>query len=307
MKFAPKTKYLAIAVSIALLAQLVLAFLPKQTFTGLPSTDEDLRVAAELSNLSGVTAENILKIKQTGISWNEVSEQLKNFNPDAVQDTAERLSLLNETGIGEELLEQLHGQGYADEEIMDAKLLAERIIFQLQQVQNHEARVAIPEAAITGEAVEAAEFQAAIVKISSAFAVREAVPLLLELKEEFGSLDAVMNEYLLALQLDLVLKTYLTDKEAYLTSRAEQTAGVPESELVTMELLEKAALAQLQPKPAENDADLADVAANSLNTGAENTDSPLPEIKPPVPGNVIPQNPAEAIRQEIEAINPNRR
>jgi hypothetical protein len=307
MKITRKTRTMAIAVIIALLAQLAIVYMPKQQSAGQASTDQDKQVAAELSNLTGETAENILKIKQTGLSWNEVSERLKDSEIDTVQDGAERESLLNETGIGAELLDQLHGQGYTDEEIMDAKLLAERIMLQLQQLQNNETVVTAPKPAAVSDTAGNAEFQAAVTKIGGKFAEGEAVSLLLALKKEFGTLDAVMDEYLLALQFDLDLATYLSDKEAYLKSKDEQTAGVQDAEVVTMELLEQAILEQLQPEPAQSAADTEDIAGKALASEAENTDSPLPEIKPPVPGDVIPQNPAEAVRQEIEAINPNRR
>ncbi|MNC64838.1 hypothetical protein D3C75_1150730 [compost metagenome] len=39
----------------------------------------------------------------------------------------------------------------------------------------------------------------------------------------------------------------------------------------------------------------------------EKKDSPLPDINPPTVQDVIPQNPGEALRQEIQAINPNHR
>ncbi|MNC50025.1 hypothetical protein D3C75_992430 [compost metagenome] len=165
----------------------------------------------------------------------------------------------------------------------------------------------VPKPAAVAETSGEEEFQTAVTKISGKFAEGQAVSLLLELKEEFGTLEAVMNEYLLTLQFDLELSTYLSDKEAYLKSKAEQTAGVQDNGIVTMELLEKAILEQLQPKFAENAADTADIKGKTLTSEEEKTDSPLPEIKPPSPGDVIPQNPAETIRQELQAINPNHR
>ncbi len=297
---------MAIAVVIALLAQLAIVNLPKKHNAGQSISGEDKQIAAELSNLTGETAENILKIKQTGISWNEVSERLKTTSNDLAGDKAERASLLNETGIGEELLDQLHDKGFDDEEIMDAKLLVERIMLQLQQVQSNGASVTVPKPAVVDE-TEDAELEAAVAKISGKFAEGEAVSLLLVLKEEFGTLDAVMDEYLLALQFDLDLASYQSDKEAYLKSKAEQTAGVQDNEIVTMEQLEKAVLEQLQPKTAADTDNAKDIKEHTLTSAEENTDSPLPEIKPPAPGDVIPQNPAEAVKQEIEAINPNRR
>lgn len=308
-------KYIAIAVMIALLAELAVVTFPKQKkdIADQTLTQQDQQIAADMSNLTGVAAEQIIKIKQTGITWNEVSERLKDETPESNStDKQDRSSLLNEAGIGEELLEQLREQGFKDDEIMEAKLLTERIMQQLKEIQDKEPVTSIvqkPTAEMVPGQAEDTALQEAYSTINEKFAEGQAVRLLLVLQKDFGSMEAVMNEYLLTLQVDLELETYITDKKKYLENKEEHLAGLQENMIVTMELLEKAMLEQLQPDNAATESIGGTGNTKSDATLSADTDagSPLPEITPPSPGDVMPQNPAEAVREEIQAIDPNRR
>lgn len=308
-------KYIAIAVMIALLAELAVVTFPKQKkdIADQTLTQQDQQIAADMSNLTGVAAEQIIKIKQTGITWNEVSERLKDQAPESNStDKQDRSSLLNESGIGEELLEQLRQQGFKDDEIMEAKLLTERVMQQLKELQDKEPVTGIvqkPAAEILPGQAEDTALQEAYSTINDKFAEGQAVRLLLVLQKDLGSMEAVMNEYLLTLQVDLELETYITDKKKYLENKEEHLAGLQESMIVTMELLEQAMLEQLQPDNAATESIGGAGNTKSDATLSADTDagSPLPEITPPSPGDVMPQNPAEAVREEIQAIDPNRR
>ena len=307
-------KFIAIAVMIALLAELAVVTFPKQKYSAdQPLTQQDQQIAADMSNLTGVDANQIIKIKQTGITWNEVSERLKDQTPESGStDKQDRSSVLNEAGIGEELLEQLRQQGYKDDEIMEAKLLTERIMQQLKDIQDKEpvgSTVQKPVAEVNPGQAEDAALQEAYNTINEKFAEGQAVRLLLVLQKDFGSMEAVMNEYLLTLQTDLELETYITDKKKYLENKESHLAGLQENMIVTVELLEKAMLEQLQPDnaAAESNGGIGNTKSDATLSADTDAGSPLPEITPPSPGDVMPQNPAEAVRAEIQAIDPNHR
>ncbi|WNS43265.1 hypothetical protein [Paenibacillus sp. MMS20-IR301] len=308
-------KYIAIAVMIALVAELAIVTFPKQKkdMADQMITQQDQQIAADLSNLTGVTADQIIKIKQTGITWNEVSERLKDQTPEnSSTDKQDRSSLLNEAGIGEELLEQLRRQGFKDGEIMEAKLLTERVMQQLKEIQDKDSVTGIvqkPAAGMFTGQTEDSVLQEAYSTINGRFVEGQAVRLLLTLQKDFGSMESVMNEYLLTLQTGLELEMYLTDKKKYLENKEEHLAGLQENMIVTMELLEKAMLEQLQPdhSVAGNIGGTENTSSDTTLTSGADAGSPLPEIVPPSPGDVMPQSPAEAVREEIQAIDPNRR
>ncbi|NUU59592.1 hypothetical protein [Paenibacillus agri] len=303
-------KYISIAIIIALVSEALIITLPKIKHDTVSATQQDEQIAADLSNLTGVEVSQIMKLKNTGYSWNEVSERLKKKAPiNSDEDKLSRSALLNEAGLGEEAMNQLREEGYQDDEIMEAKLLAERVMMQLQEVKDGNSTAILkPSAEIGREQSDETETEAAYEKIRGDFSEIQAVKLMLKLEQEFGSMGAVMNEYLLSLQADLNLEEYIKDKKLYQKNKEQQTAGLKDSQIITMEKLEKAMLDQLQQvdeKSVKDDENLKPFAESILPD--QEKESPLPDIKPPTVKDVMPQNPAEAIRQEIQDINPNHR
>jgi hypothetical protein len=303
-------KYISIAIIIALVSEALIITLPKIKHDTVSVTQQDEQIAADLSNLTGVEVSQIMKLKNTGFSWNEVSEKLKKKAPvNNDEDKLSRSTLLNEAGLGEEAMNQLREEGYKDDEIMEAKLLAERVMMQLQEVKDGNSTAILkPSAEIGHEQSDDTETQAAYEKIRGNFSEIQAVKLMLKLEQELGSMGTVMNEYLLSLQVDLNLEEYLKDKKLYQKNKEQQTAGLKDSQMITMEKLEKAMLDQLQQvdeKSVKDDENLKPSAESIL--ADQEKESPLPDIKPPTVKDVMPQNPAEAIKQEIQDINPNHR
>ncbi|WP_379140261.1 hypothetical protein [Paenibacillus sp. sgz500992] len=307
-----KYKYISIAIVVALLAEAAIVTFPKwnqDSAVEMSSEQQDEQTAADLSNLTGVAVNQIMEMKNSGSSWREITETLKNPPPaNNKEDKINRSNLLHEAGLGEEVLNELRQKGFQDDEIMEAKLLTERIMQQLKEViDNTVTTVESPTVLAGNTQLAEAELQSAFVKINDQFSEVQSVKLILTLQQDFGSMEAVMNEYLLSLQIELDLQDYITDKKSYQEKKEQKTITLKENEIVTMEILEKAMLDQLQQGKEEVTSEARGGNSETATPSDEKKDSPLPDINPPTVQDVIPQNPGEAIRQEIQAINPNYR
>ncbi|MEK4854384.1 hypothetical protein NST04_31420 [Paenibacillus sp. FSL H7-0756] len=305
-----KYRYISIAIIVALLAEAAIVTFPRlnrDSAVQESSQQQDEQTAAELSNLSGVAAVKIMEMKKSGSSWNEITESLKQQLPaNNTEDKQGRSNLLYEAGLGEELLKELRQKGFQDDEIMEAKMLAERTMQQLKEVVSSVASmVEKPEASAEPFRSDEEGLQYAYVTINEQFNEGEAVTLLLTLQQEFGSMEAVMNEYLLSLQIGLNLKDYSTDPKKYQETKEQQTITLKESEIVTLDALEKRMLEQLQQGNEAPDLEVSERDPDPNNIVTEEKESLIPDINPPTVQDVRPENPGEAVRQEIQAMNPN--
>ncbi|WP_339244330.1 hypothetical protein NST58_23315 [Paenibacillus sp. FSL R10-2796] len=306
-----KYKYISLVIIVAILSQMAVVTYPKLKKEAAAETEvqQDKQIAADLSNLTGVTVNRILQLKNTGSSWNEVSETLKKETlVSSDGDKSSRIALLNETGLGEEVLQQLRQEGFQDDEIMEAKLLVERVMQQLNEVKDSKSStIEVPSAEITLNQSNETELQTAYEKISEQFNESQAVELILKLQQEFGSMESVLDEYMLSLQVGLHLEDYITDKKLYQENKEQKVAGLKDSQIVTAEKLEKVLLEKLQ-QANERNSEIREVKSPTAAVLPEKEDiTALPDINPPTVENLMPQNPGEAIKQEIESINPNHR
>ncbi|MEK4044159.1 hypothetical protein NSU18_10880 [Paenibacillus sp. FSL H8-0048] len=305
-----KYRYISIAIIVALLAEAAIVTFPRlnrDSAVQESSRQQDEQTAAELSNLSGVAAVKIMEMKKSGSSWNEITETLKQQLPaNNAEDKQGRSNLLHEAGLGEELLKELHQKGFQDDEIMEAKMLTERTMQQLKEVVSSAASIVEkPEASLERSGSAEEDLESAYVTINEQFNEGEAVTLLLTLQQEFGSMETVMNEYLLSLQIGLNLKDYITDPKTYQETKEQQTITLKESEMVTLDALEKRMLEQLQQGKAAPDLEAAERNSDPNNIVTEDKESLIPDINPPTVQDVRPENPGEVLRQEIQAMNPN--
>ena len=107
-------------------------------------------------------------------------------------------------------------------------------------------------------------------------------------EEEF---DIVADEYLVSLQIEIDFDLYVSDRETYEQEKGEINY---EGELLTVEKIEEY-LNELNTKEAEDIVNH----ANSKQISVEN-----PDVQPEVPNaeSVLPKNPADEIRKEIDNI-----
>ncbi|CAG7644635.1 hypothetical protein PAESOLCIP111_04753 [Paenibacillus solanacearum] len=303
-------KIIIIILGVTLVTQIffVAPFLTANT-QGAPSSD-DAKAAAEISNLTGVKAEEVIRIKQAVGSWNAALEVLKSRHPGGIEAQKEQRSmLLAQAGTGEELVQQLTAQGYTRDEIMQAKLLAERVQSQLQELTDSKRQPLVEQPSmelLSGK--KGKDREEAYRKLAESFQAQKAIAFMLQLKKEFGSLEAVLDEYLLSLQAELDLGQYVNDKEAYLKAKNNAMAGLTPDRIVTLSVMEQDLLEKIKTdnhKSVKEDPLNTDL-SSVRNQESKEKLSPLPEVPSPAVKDVKPMNPADQIRNELNAINPNK-
>ena len=216
--------YIAVILGIALIAPMLMI-----NSSGIEmrknneKSEEDLRVASEISNMTGMEIEEILEIKAQGRTWNEVIEILK-ANGKIADDTNNEIrnTILMSAGISEETLRKLKEAGYKEEEIMNVKLLIERVVFQLAEIAKAEDMdIANPKVQLSND-IEDIDIY---INILNKIDLEKHIFTLLMLQRELESVDMAIDEYLCALQLDLNLEKYFESKESYLKEKSEKTIG----------------------------------------------------------------------------------
>ncbi|KQN96000.1 hypothetical protein [Paenibacillus sp. Leaf72] len=307
-------KWVAIVVVIALITETFVLLLDNNLIN--PNKEEaavemksDSMMAADISNMTGVKAEEIIKLKDTGLSWNEVLEQLKSTKlAGNDEDRSKRSGLLAESGM-DEVTSKLQAQGYQNEDILEAKMLAERLQFQLKELGggNQPApAVQVPTASIDKKEEDQQERYE---KLLQQFNVADAVYFMLLLEDKVGSAETVLDEYLVALQLELDLNLYISDQEAYIKARDEKRMSSPSHEMITMSGIELALLEQIQKSNTRIKDNLTTTTQGttaSIDVKDSKGENILPDVPLPVVEDIRPGNPAADVMKEIEAINPNR-
>lgn len=310
--FRKNIKFIALFIGIALIAQMFLFVLDDKalTQTNAESSNgqsEDNKIAADISNMTGVTIEEILKLKQTGLSWNEVLGKLKNEkSSDSQNDKNKRSELLAGTGIGEDITQKLLAQGFSNEEILEAKMLAERVQFQLKEIVN-DAKVTplnpVPE---VNPDKKKDDKTSAFQKIAEQFDVDSVLYFMLVLKKDFGSLEAVLDEYLFALQIGVNLEDYILDKEKYLKTKEEKSIGITRDKVITMSVVESALLEKIQQDNQTDKDEFMIQGKGDPSSKDSKEKSLLPDVPLPTIKDVKPGNPAAEIMKEVNVLNPNK-
>lgn len=305
-------KLIALVIGLALIAQMFLFVLNEKSLT--PTNAEantgqydDNKMAADISNMTGVKIEEILKLKQTGLSWNAVLEKLKqNPSSDAQNDKSKRNDLLAGVGLGEDVTAKLLGEGFSNEEILEAKMLAERTQFQLKELVNVDKvtpQNPVPEVNPDKKKDDkSSDFR----KIAEQFDVNSILYFMLVLKKDFGSLEAVLDEYLFAIQIGVNLEDYIQNKDKYLKAKEEKSIGITRDKVITMSAIESALLEKIQQsnRTAMDESVTQGKTENASQKAKEK--SLLPDVPLPTVKDVKPANPTAEIMKEINGLNPNK-
>ena len=89
----------------------------------LEQTDAgDMKIAGDISNLTGIDVNTILNMKNDGLSWNEVLKELEDINTDSEKNRSDRDNVLLTKGLGEDPINQLKNEGFSKEELIDAPI-----------------------------------------------------------------------------------------------------------------------------------------------------------------------------------------
>jgi len=286
------------------------AFADKKPTT-VPTVDQlssqDKEVINEISNMTGVKVEEIVRLKTASNTWNDVLDKLKLTSAKDSQDAIQaRGNLLAESGLDADYIKKLRDEGFADSKIIEAKSLAERVTSQLKQILDANQEVpskptnGLDEVGPDQEDVNEQEL-GAYKELAGKIDLKTAVELLLKLENDFGSMEKVFDEYLLSLQIGVDLNQYLIDKEAYEKAKSEQSAKFDLNKLITMAAIEAKVLELLQNENISNrntPEAVPDKQTDSNNVVKDDNDeiptSPLPDVHNPKP-----PNPQEELMKEV--------
>jgi hypothetical protein len=168
--------------------------------------------------MTGVSTKEILELRKNSKSWQEVLEKLKGYEKNQNENGREiRSQSLANIGLAEDFSDRLTKE-FTSEEIMEARLIVERLIFQLQEITEKEQTKVLSPSAVVSESKQGEIDISSYEKLLEQLHLETAIYLSLKLAEDFGSLEAVLDEYLFALQMDLHFETYLNDKTQYMAA-----------------------------------------------------------------------------------------
>lgn len=260
---------------------------------------DDKKVAGDISNLTGIDVNSILSMKNEGLSWNEIMEKLKDIQSMDENNRRDRNNFLLNQSVDEETINRLKKEGFSEEEIIEARLLIERVQFQLNEITK-ERMNPLSEGSVSGTTEDELS---AYEELAAGIDMVVCLPLLLRLKKDFGSYEKALDEYLLSLQLNMDLSLYLEDKEAYLMEKNAKSFG---KKLITVQSIEEKMLLKLQEENMENMTHMQSLKPAPTDIMQPNGEASgnIPDIPEPKIDSVIPENPADALMNEINKINP---
>lgn len=265
-------------------------------------TSQDKEIINEISNMTGVKAEEIIKLKTSSNTWNDVLDKLKSSSGKDNQDAAlERSTLLAESGLEIDYIKKLKNEGFADNKIIEAKSLVNRVTSQLKQILDDKQEIPTKLAnGLDQQDANKQEFDA-YKELAGKIDLKTAVELLLKLEKDFGSMEKVFDEYLLSLQIGVDLKDYLIDKKAYEKLKSEQSTKFDLNKMITMATIEAKVLQLLQNESISNKNTLPAAPNKQADPNNVVTDgkeeipaSPLPDVQNPKPS-----NPMEDLMKEV--------
>lgn len=261
------------------------------------STSEDRRIAEEISSLTGLEVKKLIELKQEKGNWNEVLEEVRGASDAGVSQELDKY--LAGYGLEDNVASELSADGFGEDEVEEAKLLVERVMFQLSEIVSaadsteYDNLTSVQAETKTDEEMESFRL------INQKIDVNSCVSLILRLKKDLGGLDPALDEYLCALQLDLDLELYFQDPGAYQEQKSEKMTGNISQKLITALKIEEAMLKRLNAY-SESELKPEQKTEGSLFDSSVS----LPKTEAPKLTDIYPENPANVLINEIEAIDP---
>lgn len=261
-------------------------------------TDEDNQKAAEIANVTGVNVKEILKLRESGLSFNEILNEIK--NGDFIIEN-------NENAVSDILDKELDKIGVTNEEIEETKTFIERVKFQLEEIlSSNKAEVDLSpmdfEKDEKDDEIDFKEYQKVLYSLENMDYV---IKYVLLLKNDIGSLESALNEYFISVQCEIDIKEYFENKEKYEEAKSEKSVLINMDDVITVMKIEDMMLKVLQNK---EDDDKIDDKTNEV--GEPKVDIDISETEMPdkpvieMPKVEIP-DPQADIKKELEDINPN--
>lgn len=220
------------------------------------ASEANRSMAQSIADVTGVSVATLLKMKTDSKSWNDVLQEIQERGVENTQDMTD-----------EELADKI--SGYGKEDIDEVSGLAQRVIFNLREItakksmQDLQMPAAIPTPGMPGREDEC-DFET----LAAKFRKNQSIYLTLALKEQFGSFEQTMDEYLYSLQIEVDLELCLADADAYEKQVAQKGAQLLRTDAITVAEIEQTMLELLGTK----------------ETGDETTATAVPGPKEPDAG-----------------------
>lgn len=284
------------------------------------ASQEDRRIATEISNETGFSIEEVFNYKIAGRSWNQVLDILRTTSHIAdAGGKSDKNSVLLSNGLDDDFISKLKKEGFSQQQIIDVKMLAERVTLQLQDIAAYNARsqakpVEAPGAGQADQKVleeDKEDSSKAYSELSKKIDFKDAIYFMLKLKSDFGSYEGAFDEYLCSLQLELDIEEYIKDRKAYLDKKEDKSLMSNGKKIITLQKIEEKNIEILQRDNMKAQSEIfpsldkrAGGQAAQIAQTAEDSPNPLPETPQVEAGAVKPKNPTDEVMDEINKINP---
>lgn len=250
----------------------------------------DRRVAEDIASLTGYAASDIMQLRSESGNWNDTIDNLDGINSQKMSN--------------DELAALLEKESFTNEEVSEAQALVMQIRFNLDEILRDDPGANAPQTPTLTSAFDKTEDECeAYKKVGQAFDGNLAVYLGLKLKGKFGSLQAAVDEYLYCLQIGVDLTLCIADAEEYDQKIIEKSAELMREDAITAAKISDYMLSLLQ-KPKQQtelpDTDKKETDAFDPMSGIPNPNKNTPEY---AVTNPKPQDPTQAVMDEIQAIN----
>ncbi len=255
--------------------------------------DRDVITAEKISDITGESSKNILKVYSESKSWNDTLEKLKS------NQAYERFM------SDEELEKIIYDEGFDKNDVKAARETVMQLQFNLLEICNYdnEANIDEPNKTSVGYIDKSNDVQenSKYKELSQSLDANLLIYFCLKLKNEFGSFETIIDEYLYCLQIDVDLSLYITDKKAYEESVMTKAVELMREDAITLQKISDYLLSRLNKKEENDSEDLRmkskdnKLAADKIS--AQKINDIVPQIEDPKP-----QDPTAQIMSEIDKL-----
>lgn len=260
---------------------------------------QDRAMAEDIANMTGESAANIMQLKAETGNWNTAMDRLKKG------DYAKIMT-------DDELADLILKEGYKEESVKESKEFIGQVMGNLSEILDNNSSLEN-----SAPNIQQPKAQADIKKeeddieaykvLGQAFDKNLAIYYSLRLKERFGSIQSVVDEYLYCIQVELDTRILLADEEEYEEAIMQKLAQLSREDAITVQkifdfMLKTLNKANLQKN--ENKTDLEQRKPDSEKEPSvqkpdiETATDIQPKIDDPKP-----KDPAINIMEEVEQIN----
>lgn len=195
--------------------------------------------------------------------------------------------------------ERLISDGFSEKEIIDGMMLIENLLYELKEIAN-ENQITSTEVimdSLSDKEIDYKKYTALLAEIN----VDEALYILLKLKEDFGSLEQALNEYLYSIQAGINLVDYVDDVKTYQKLKNNMSTALDlQIPITTFEISTKM-LEIIQKHNTNQYVYSFDNVNNNLNAEEYYSDS-VNELDNKLLSNIKPINPLENINNEVKKV-----